>query len=176
MLAAIVLIFLPIFMVLLALSALVHIFFLVPYVPSKNNVVKEMIRAAKLKPNETVFDLGCGDGRLLIEAERKAKVKAVGFELAPLVYLIALARKFFARAKTKIKFQNFFHANLSKANVIFCYLLPNVMPRLAEKIKKECKRGTRIVSNTLHIADLKSYRIFKKDAAKGLPTIYVYKI
>ena len=176
MLATITLIIIPIFLVLLTLTAIVHIIFFVPYVPTQNRVAKKMIEVAGLKAQETVFDLGCGDGRLLMEAEKRTRVKAEGFEMAPLVYFLALARKFLFQSKVKIHFQNMFTANLRKANVIFCYLIPNVMPRLAEKIKNECKRGTRIISNTFHIADLKPYRVFKKDPSKGLPTIYVYKI
>lgn len=176
MLANLTLVILPIFLVLLTLTAIVHIFFFVPYVPSKQKVARKMIEVARLKAKETVFDLGCGDGRLLMEAEKRAGVRAEGFEIAPLVYLLALARKLLFQSKVKIHFKNMFRANLRKANVIFCYLLPNVMPSLAEKIKKECKHGTRIVSNTFHIADLKPYQVFKKDPTKGLPTIYVYKM
>ena len=163
------------FFILLLVTVFVHMFFLVPYVPSTNRVVEKMISAAHLKAKETVYDLGCGDGRLLLSAEKK-KVKTVGFEIAPLVFLLALLRKIMARSKTHICFKSFFSANLSKANVIFCYLIPNVMPRLALKIKKECKKGTRIVSNTFHIPGLKPHRIYAKDAPAGTPTVYVYKI
>lgn len=164
------------FFVLLLTTVFVHMFFLVPYVPSTNRVVQKMISVAKLKPKETVYDLGCGDGRLLLAAEKKANVKAIGFEIAPLVFFLAFLRKWIARSKAQIRFKSFFSSNLRRANVIFCYLIPNVMPRLAEKIKKECRKGTRIVSNTFHIPGLKPYRIFAKDPAKGTPTIYVYKI
>ncbi len=164
------------FFVLLIATVFVHMFFLVPYVPSTNRVVQKMISAADLKPKETVYDLGCGDGRLLLAAEKKVKVKAVGFEIAPLVFFLAFLRKWIAHSKVQIHFVSFFAANLRRANVIFCYLIPNVMPRLAAKIKKECKKGTRIVSNTFHIPGLKPYRIFAKDPANGTPTIYVYKI
>lgn len=163
------------FFVSLLVTVFVHMVFLVPYVPSANRVVKKMISAAQLKPKETVYDLGCGDGRLLLMAEKK-KAKAIGFEIAPLVFLLALLRKIIARSKAQIRFKSLFAANLRKANVIFCYLIPNVMPRLSAKIKKECKKGTRIVSNTFHIPGLKPYRIYAKDAPAGTPTVYVYKI
>lgn len=165
-----------IFLIALAITALVHIFFLVPYVPSKNRVVKKMVSLAKLQPKETVYDLGCGDARLLIEASKKTKITPVGFEIAPLVYVLAKLRAFLSPKKIQVKFQNFFSANLHKANVIFCYLIPNVMPRLASKIKRECRRGTRIISNTFSIPGLKIDKISPKNAAKGMPTIYVYKI
>lgn len=176
MIINIILIFIAIFMLFVALTALVHIFFLVPYVPTKNCVVEKMVEMAKLKPNETVYDLGCGDGRLLFAAEKKANVKTVGFEIAPLMYFLALIRKVWVHSKAKIEFKSMFKANLRKANVIFCYLLPNVMVPIANKIKRECKKGTRIISNTFHIPGLKLTKILTKDPAKGTPTIYVYHV
>lgn len=175
MMIDIALMFFLLFFVSLLVTVFVHMVFLVPYVPSANRVVKKMISAAQLKPKETVYDLGCGDGRLLLMAEKK-KAKAIGFEIAPLVFLLALLRKIIARSRAQILFKSLFAANLRKANVIFCYLIPNVMPRLSAKIKKECKKGTRIVSNTFHIPGLKPYRIYAKDAPAGTPTVYVYKI
>lgn len=163
------------FLVLLA-TVFVHMFFFVPYVPSRKKVIAKMIEVARLKPRETIYDLGCGDGRLLIAAEKKARVKAVGFEIAPFMFLLAWIRKWLAKSAIKLRFQNLFSANLRQANVIFCYLIPNVMPRLSAKIKKECKHGTRIVSNTFHIPGLKVTRIVARDEVTGLPTIYVYKI
>lgn len=164
------------FLLLLGITVLTHIFFLVPYVPTSKRVVEKMVRVARLKPKETVFDIGCGDGRLLFAAEKKTNVKTVGFEIAPLVYFLALMRKFFAHSKAKILFKNFLKANLKRANVIFCYLIPGVMPELAKKIKHECKKGTRVISNTFKIPGLKPHKTFSKDPLKKLPTIYVYRI
>lgn len=165
-----------VFIILVCLTVLAHIFFMVPYVPTKKCVAAEMIKVARLKTNETVFDIGCGDGRLLFTAEKVAKVRTVGFEIAPLVFLLALIRKIIAGSKAKILFKNFLHARLSDANVIFCYLIPSVMPSLGAKIKKECKKGTRIISNTFKIPGLKPYRILHKNLARKIPTIYVYHV
>lgn len=176
MLTFITLVILPLFLVLLSFTVLVHIFFLIPYVPSSNQVVRRMVRAADIRDSETVYDLGCGDGRLLTAAEKKPHVKAVGFEIAPLIYMLAHLRLLWERSNASVRFKNMFHVNLRPANVIFCYLFPNVMPRLAEKIKKECRRGTRIVSNTFTIPGLKLARTIAKDPRRGIPTIYVYKV
>lgn len=166
----------PLFLVLLAATVLAHIFFRVPYVPSRKRVVKKMIEAANLKPKETVYDLGCGDGRLLIEAEKKAKIRGTGFEIAPLVYLLALAKKLLTKSKFSLRFQNFFTVNLKRADVIFCYLLPGALSKLALKIKKECRKDTRIISHTFHIPGLKPVKIIKKNLRTKTPTIYLYKI
>lgn len=135
-----------------------------------------MIDAAQLRPRDTVMDIGCGDGRLLFAAEKKQGVKAMGFEIAPLVYLLAIFQKIIRRSKAKIRFKNFLKANLRQANVIFCYLIPSVMPDLAFKIKRECKKGTKVISNTFHIPGLEPMRVIPKDPLKKTPTIYVYRI
>ncbi len=109
-----------IFTILFIATALVSLVLRVPYVPTKKRVMEEIIKQAQLKKGQTFFDLGCGDGRMLVEAEKGAKVNAVGYEIAPLVYIFAVVRKLLTGSKAKIKFKNFFHENLGKADVIFC--------------------------------------------------------
>lgn len=175
------------FFILLLATAATHILLRVPYVPTKTAMAKRMVEAAKLRGHETVFDLGCGDGRLLFETEharRSAKpaphgaksYNTVGFEIAPLIYLLARTKKILLGSRASIRFGNFFNANLRGADVIFCYLFPNIMPRLAAKIKAECKPGTRIISNTFHIPGLPLARVLKKNAKKRMQTVYVYEI
>lgn len=164
------------FTILFIATAFVSLFLRVPYVPTKKRVMQEVIKEAELKNGQNFFDLGCGDGRILIEAEKGAHVNAVGYEIAPLVYLFAVARKLLTRSKAKIKFKNFFHENLEKADVIFCYLMPAELEKLAKKIKKECKKGTRIISNTFHIEGLKPVKVIPKNEKTKIPTLYFYKI
>lgn len=169
-------ILLLIFVILLETTAIIHLWFRIPYVPSKNRVVGRMIELARLKPKDTVYDLGCGDGRILFAAEKTKGVRAHGFEIAPLVYFLAVLRKLILRSRAKIHFRSLLRADLSRANVIFCYLIPTVMPSLYKKLKHECKKGTRIISNTFHIPGLKPQKIYPKNPAASLPTIYVYRI
>jgi len=157
-------------------TAMISLFLAVPYVPSKKRVVQKMIQVAGLRKNEVVYDLGCGDGRLLFEAEKNKKIQAKGYELAPIPYLLALTRKFMANSKTNIRMSNFFNANLRDANVIFCYLGPETMVKLYEKIKKECKKGTRIISNTFSIHGVKPAKVWAQNPKEKLPSIYLYEI
>lgn len=166
-----------IFLMLFALTSLTQVFFAVPYVPSKYSVVKRMVSLANIRPKEKVFDLGCGDGRLLFEAERKRKkIQAVGFEVAPLVYLFALLKKWFFSSGASFKFRNFFRVSLRDADVIFCYLLPGTMEKLSQKIRKECRKGTRIISNTFHLPGFRPVKVLKRNRRVGLPTIYLYRV
>lgn len=171
MLINVIFFFLLLFSLALACTALVHIFFFIPYVPTKKAIAQKMIAAAEIKPQEMVYDLGCGDGRLLFMSE-KSGANAVGFEIAPLVYFAALIKKLIIKSKAEIRFQSLFNADISKADVIFCYLFPNVMPRLVEKIKKECKAGTRIISNTFQMPGMELHKILEDTQ----PKIYVYRL
>lgn len=165
-----------ILIILFGATLLVGLVTRIPYVPSKTHVVKKIIEIAKLKNGEFIYDLGCGDGRLLIEAAKNKKIKAIGFEIAPLMYLSAIIRKFFLRGpgEIEIRFKNMFKANLEKADIVFCYLMPYTLPTIAKKIKKECAKGTRIISNTFKIPNLKLEKHFPKD--NKYPSIWLYRV
>ena len=158
------------------LTLIANIWDKVPFVPTSGRVVKHIISLADLKKGERVYDLGCGDGRFLFAAQEKTSIEAVGFENALLPYLLANLRKCIRKAKIRINMKNFFRADLSKANVIYCYLGPEVMQRVGEKIKKECCKGTRIYSNSFSIKTLKPQKIWPRDKKNRLPKIYYYKI
>jgi len=157
-------------------TVVVNLFIRVPYVPSKKRVIEKILEIAKLKKGEKVYDLGCGDGRFLIEAEKKAGICAIGYEAAPIPFLLAHFQKWINSSKIIIRMANFFKASLADADVIFCYLGPETMVRLAGKFKKECRKGTRIYSHTFHIEGLEPVRVWTKDPEKKLPTIYYYEI
>ena len=108
-----------------------------------------MIALARIKSGMKVYDLGSGDGRLLFLAAGKG-AEAVGYELNPiLAFYTKVWTLFAAQHKNIIVYcKNFWNADISDADVIFVYLLPWHMDRLANKLKKEAKKGTIIVSNS----------------------------
>lgn len=171
--------FLLIYLILLLLfgaTLLVNAATGIPYVPSRTHIAKKLIEHAELKKGDTVFDLGCGDGRLLTKAAKTQNVTAIGFEIAPLVYIAAELRRLFSknRKHIDIRFKSMFDANLREADVIFVYLMPKILPKIAAKIKKECKKGTRVVSSTFKIPSLTLAKHIPKH--RHYPNIYVYKI
>lgn len=165
-----------IFTLMALLTAVASLFVRVPYVPTKKQVAQKMIKVAHLKKDDTVYDLGCGDGRLLFEAEKSVKIHAKGYELAPIPYFFAKIQQVFLKSKTNIQMANFFGADLKDANIIFCYLSPDIMVKLYKKIKKECKKGTKIISNTFSIHGVKPSKIWIKNQKQKLPNIYLYEI
>jgi SAM-dependent methyltransferase len=121
-----------------------------PWVPSTMNTVQKMLALADLKEGELLYDLGCGDGRTVITAARKYGVQAVGIEIDPIRYLwcLFLISILGLRDQIQIHFGDFFSHDLSKADVVTCYLLPDTNKRLEDKLLRELKPGTRVVSNT----------------------------
>lgn len=172
----IILIAIIVLVMLMLLTAVINLFIRVPFVPSKKRVVNEIITLAKLKKGERVYDLGCGDGRFLVEAEKIAQVKGVGFEAAPIPFLLAHFNKWINHCKFKIYARDFFKANFKDAEVIFCYLGPEVMAKLCPKFKKECSKGTRIYSHTFHMEGMEPTKTWPKNPLTKMPTIYLYQI
>ncbi len=76
----------------------------------------------------------------------------------------------------EILMKNFLRAQISDADIIYCYLGPEVMNDIGEKVKKECRKGTRIFSHTFSIQNMKPVKTWEKDKKKRLPTIYLYQV
>lgn len=134
-----------------------------PFVPSTKPVAARMIRLAQIKKGNIVYDLGSGDGKLLLLAE-KYGAHATGYEINPLLVLWSNLRGAHTR------WRNFWHADINDADVVFIYLLPWKMDALANKLKRECKKGTRIISNSFIFPN---WKILRQDPARH---VYVFRI
>jgi len=145
-----------------------------PFVPTPIHAVKKMLKIGKIKKGDKVYDIGCGDGRFVHLASKKYGAKAVGFELSPIVYMIARIRKLLWRSKAKIKFADFKRQNLSDADIIFCYLLPDTLKRLGPKLLKELKPGAKIISYAFPVIALERIKKYPKEAEKNIAPIWEY--
>lgn len=134
-----------------------------PYYPSSKKAMDDMLKLADLKGDEKIVDLGSGDGRLIFHIAPFA-ASAAGIEHNPFFVLFCRFRNLFRKDRKKIKFvySNFYKTDLSKYDVIFCYLLPESMRKLEKKMKKELKPGTKIISNTFHIEEFKEAKKLNK--------------
>jgi len=132
-----------------------------PFVPSARKRHKTMIKLAKLKKTDTIYDLGCGDGRLVFESAKIVK-KAIGYELSIPLVLFGNIRKLLTLSKAHIRFGNIWTQDYSKADVIFCYLLPNAMKTFYKEVWPKLKPGTRVISNAFQIHDIKPSKIEEK--------------
>lgn len=120
-----------------------------PYVWSSKDVAATMLRFADIQPGETVYDLGCGDGRLVRLAARKGAV-AIGLEASLLTFLLAWFWSLPVRG-AHIRFGDLWKGDYGNADVVFCYLLVSSMERFEQEIWPTLKPGCRVVSNSFRM-------------------------
>ncbi len=129
----------------------------VPYVPTTPELVEQMLKLGQIKPSDTLYDLGCGDGRIVVMAAQKFGAHAVGVDLNPERIREANENARKAGVADKVKFvnANLFDADIHNATIITLYLLPDVNLKLRPKLLKDLKPGTRVVSHSFDMGDWK---------------------
>jgi len=129
-----------------------------PYLPSMKKRVDTMIRFANLKKEDKVYDLGCGDGRILRRLYKVGFRNLVGYEFSLPIYLLAVYLRFIYGTKEKILFRNFWKADVSDADLIFLFLLDGSMKRFYREIWPSLKKGARVVVNEFEVEGVKAVR------------------
>ena len=147
-----------------------------PWVPTPLPRVKRMLELAEIKPGDRVYDLGCGDGRLVHLAAKDYGADAVGIELSPLVYLWARIRNFILRSKSKILLRDFRKISYANAQMLVFYLLPNILKILRPKFEKELSPGTRVVSYAFEIEGWEPVYTEPRIREKSYGRIFVYEV
>ena len=146
----------------------------VPYVPTPEKVVEGMLQLAKVGPKDVVYDLGSGDGRIVIAAAKKHGARGVGIDIDP--QRIKEARDNARRAGVgdRVEFRegDLFKADISEASVVTIYLLSGVNMQLRPKLLAELKPGTRIVSHAFDMGDWKPAAMQKV----GTSTVYYWVV
>ncbi len=133
-------------------------FFLdVPFVPTDDSLIDAMLKLADLNKTDTLYDLGSGDGRIVITAAQKLGIRAIGVELDPLRVSEAMEEAAHARVEHLVDFieEDLFEADFSPATVVTMYLMDSVNVMLRPRLLKELRPGTRIVS---HAFDMGNWR------------------
>lgn len=118
----------------------------VPFVSSPAYDLQNICRAVELKPGEVIYDLGCGKANLLTVASKEFKAKGIGYEISLWPYVWGRLRIWLSGADVKLCLRDFFKADLRNADVVFCYLFPEIMAKLEPKFKAELRPGARVVS------------------------------
>jgi SAM-dependent methyltransferase len=129
----------------------------VPYVPTENTVVQAMLDLAGVKSTDIVYDLGCGDGRIVVLAAKNYGARGVGVDIDPERIRDARANAQRNGVENLARFEekDLFDADIHEATVVTLYLLPAVNLRLRPKLLKDLKPGTRIVSHSFDMGDWK---------------------
>jgi SAM-dependent methyltransferase len=127
----------------------------VPYLPTTEPAVDAMLKLASVKSSDVVYDLGCGDGRLVIAAAKEYGAHGVGIDINPDRIREANANARKAGVENLVRFEenDFFKADIHEATVVTLFLLNSVDLQLRPKLLQELKPGTRIVSNTFRMGD-----------------------
>lgn len=143
-----------------------------PWLPTPMSMVHKMLTMAEVGSEDLVYDLGCGDGRLIVTAARRYGARAVGIEIDPLRYLWCqtLITVLGLRDRVEIIYGDFFSKDLTNADVVTCYLLQDTNNKLQIKLKKELHSSTRVVS---HYFTFPGLHLVNRDEDDKL---YLYKL
>lgn len=119
-----------------------------PWWRTSHKVAKAQCKLAGITETDVIYDLGCGDGTALMVAAKEYGARGVGIEIDPLrVYIAKLLLQWYGiDDKVEVIKDSFFNQDVSKASVIFVYLVPKTLKRLIPKLRKEVKKGTKIIS------------------------------
>ncbi len=155
--------------------------FISPFVASPLPVVKQMLTLAEVKPGETLYDLGSGDGRVVIMAAQEFGANAIGVEMREDLAKQATGRVSELGLDGQVKIVNgdMFKLDLSQANVVTLYLTTSANDKVKPKLEAELRPGTRVVSHDYEILGWKPIKVdnFCENPRLGYPshTIYVYR-
>ena len=144
------------------------------FVPTPNEVVEKMLEMAKVTARDVVYDLGCGDGRIVITAAQKFGCRSVGIDIDPKRIQEATANARAAKVTDKVKFieADLFESDISEATVVTLYLLTRLNEKLKPKLLKDLKPGTRVVSHAFDMGDWKP----EATASVNATTVYLWRI
>lgn len=138
-----------------------------PYLPTLSPQVKAALELSELKVGDTLLELGCGDGKVLIAAA-KLGIDSVGYELNPFVALVAWLRTRRYKTHVRVILGNFWKADWPEANAVFTFLLPKYMTKLDEKMLQYKHKPTKLISNAFAIPNKPI------DAQKNGVNLYIY--
>lgn len=152
---------------------------LAPNVRSPQHAVDRMLEIARLKPGETLYDLGCGEGQILIAAAQRYKVKAVGIEISRDLAETASekVRKAKLQSQVTIVHGDFMQTDLSRADVVTLYLAPLANESLRPNLERYLRPHTRVVSYDYPIPEWKPIDTSESQGRSGaVHTIYLYEV
>ena len=174
-----------IFFVIVLLWILVPALYGLPPVPTNRDRIHRALQLANLLPNEILYDLGAGDGRVLLIAARDFGAKAVGIEIGPIQCMLTWLRVTASGfgSQIQIRWGNFYQASLIDADVVFVYATSKEVMKLAAHLAAQMKRGSRLVSISADFSDWEPAYVDEHDLifiyemppASGSVTTYLLK-
>ncbi len=147
-----------------------------PYVATRKQTTKEILKGVPLKKGKLFVELGSGDGRIVRTAARLYKIKGIGVDVNPLLVFWSgfLSRLDGTRKDVAFYKKNIFETDLTKADYVYIFLMPKLIEELTVKMDKEVKKGATVISHGFPIKVWKN-KLFKKVDRSPFPTYY-YKV
>jgi cyclopropane fatty-acyl-phospholipid synthase-like methyltransferase len=147
-----------------------------PFVPTPPSVVMKMLECAELRVGEALYDLGSGDGRIVIIAAKEFGARGVGVDLNARLVAEAEGRAKELGLTDVVRFihGNMFDIDLSSADVVTMYLTTNANEKVRSKLERELRTGARVVTHDFPVANWGNERQFKFNEENGTHTIYLY--
>jgi hypothetical protein len=156
-----------------------------PPVPTRPERIRHAMKLANLQPDETLYDLGAGDGRVLLIAARDFGAKAVGIEIGPIQCILIWLRTLISGLgdRITIRWGNYYHADLKDADIVFLYATSREVLKLAPHLQAQMKKGARLVSISADFGDWEPTLvdehelifIYEMPPAPGSVTTYMLK-
>ncbi len=139
------------------LWTIVPFFYGLPWVPTAHDRVRRALVMVDLRPDELLYDLGAGDGRIILMAAEEFGARSVGIEASPLQVAFTWLRIYFSGSKDKVSVrrENFYRADFSDADVVFAYLTSDQAIRLQDDLARQLKPGARVVAVAFDFPDWK---------------------
>jgi len=150
----------------------------IAYIPTPYDAVEAMLQLARVGPDDVLYDLGCGDGRLLIAAARRWGTRGVGIDIDAACLQLAQQQAQDAGVAQLISLQqgNLYESDVSAATVVALYLLPHLNVRLLPRLLQQLRPGARIVSHQFDMGDWEPDQMLQLPSSQEESTIYVWHI
>ena len=144
-----------------------------PYVPTRNKVILDILKEVKFKRGKLFVELGSGDARIIRMAVKKYHLKGLAVDINGLINLWAKLLSRFDKMNKNIIFktENIFHTDLTKADYLYLFLMPDLLKKLVPKFYRELKKGAIIISHGFPIKEYES-KLIKQVDRKPFPTYY----
>ena len=148
------------------------------FVPTPPETVEEMLRLAKIKKGDVLYDLGSGDGRIPIRAAQEYGIRAVGIDIDPKMIDVAKEAAAQAGVSDKVRFRNedLFQADIRDATIVTLYLSNSLNLKLRPKLLRDLRPGTRIISHDFHMGDWPPEQTVRVPWLSLYRTVYVWTV